>query len=103
MSATSATTPAMILARVRPRKNRPEEPIALSTGRRLLSCSEAFQRAVEACRDTTSQRACMSVGAISSPICSATRQPNGTLSLPGSVSGRCSRVTITAFEPDSST
>ncbi len=93
----------MIFARVRPRKNRPDEPIALRIGRNVLSCSEAFQRAVEACRETTSQRACMSVGASSSPICSATTQPKGTFSLPGSTSGRCSKVTITAFEPDSST
>ena len=93
----------MILARVRPRKNRPDEPIALRTGRSDLSCSEAFHRAVDACRATTSQRACMSVGASSSPICSATTQPNGTFSLPGSVSGLCMMVSISAFEPDSST
>ncbi len=93
----------MILASVRPRKNRPGEPTAFRSGSRALSASDAFHRAVEACRETTSHRACMSVGASSSPICSATMQPKGTLSLPGSVSGLCRRVTMTAFEPDSST
>ena len=44
----------------------------------------------------------MSVGASSSPICSDTRQPNGTFSLcsaPSSVSGLCKSVTTTTFEP----
>ncbi len=110
-SSTAAST-APILASVRPRNIRQGEPIALSTGfMKILWCSWAFHSAVEEWRETTSVRACMSVGASSSPICSATRQPNGTFSrfsLPSvsggsAASGLCSSVTITTFEPDSST
>ena len=75
----------------------------MRTGSKARSYSEAFQSAVEACRATTSQRAWASVEAISSPICSATTAPKGTFSLVVSGSGLCRRVTITAFDPDSST
>ena len=105
----TAASTATILASVRPRNIRQGEPIALRTGlRKILWCSWAFHSAVEACRETTSVRACMSVGASSSPICSATRQPNGTFLLLAlghllAVSGLCRSVTMTIFEPDSST
>ena len=107
----TAASTAAILASVRPRNIRQGEPIALRTGfRKILWCSWAFHSAVEECRATTSVRACMSVGASSSPICSATRQPIATFSrcsLPLTsglaASGLCSSVTLTTFDPDSST